>query len=102
MAVAYCPECGNSIGLSARPREGQRLICTECGARLEVISLRPLELDWAYDEPYCNQMEDWEEVRRIETMERRVSVDPISLGLDRRIQAQSGDLAIPSERFWVR
>jgi lysine biosynthesis protein LysW len=71
MAVAYCLECGNSIGLSARPCEGQRLICTACGARLEVISLRPLELDWAYDEP-CWHMEDWEEARRIEIMERGV------------------------------
>jgi len=26
---------------------------------------------------------------------------PILLGLDRQIQAQSGDLAIPSEQFWI-
>ena len=50
MAVAYCLECRNSIDLGARPHEGQRLICSECGARLEVISLKPLELDWVYDE----------------------------------------------------
>jgi hypothetical protein len=31
----------------------------------------------------------------------RDSVDPILLGLDRQIQAQSGDLAIPLEQFWV-
>ncbi len=49
MAVAYCLECRKSIDLGARPCEGQRLICTECGARLEVISLKPLELDWVYD-----------------------------------------------------
>ncbi len=28
------------------------------------------------------------------------SVDPVLLGLDREIQAQSGDLAIPLEQFW--
>jgi hypothetical protein len=31
----------------------------------------------------------------------RLPADLILLGLDRRIQAQSGDLAIPSERFWI-
>jgi len=29
------------------------------------------------------------------------SVDPILLGLDRQIQARTGDLAIPLERFWI-
>ena len=70
MAVAFCLECGNSISLGTRLHEGQRLICTECGARLEVISLRPLELDWVYDEPHRNLWEDWEEDRRIEMVER--------------------------------
>jgi lysine biosynthesis protein LysW len=50
MAVAYCLECRKSIDLGAWPREGQRLICTECGTCLEVISLKPLELDWVYEE----------------------------------------------------
>ncbi len=50
MAVAYCLECRKSIDLGARPHEGQWLICSECGARLEVISLKPLDLDWVYDE----------------------------------------------------
>ena len=27
--------------------------------------------------------------------------NPILLGLDRQIQAQSGDLAIPLEQFWI-
>ncbi len=70
MAVAFCLECGNSINLDTRLHEGQRLICTGCGARLEVISLRPLELDWVYDEPHRNPWEEWEEGRRIEMMER--------------------------------
>jgi len=30
-----------------------------------------------------------------------VSVDPILFGLDRQIQANSGDLAIPSEQIWI-
>ena len=43
-------------------------------------------------------------------MEIPSSVDPILLGLDpfgyaqdeRQIQAKGGDLAIPSEQFWIR
>jgi lysine biosynthesis protein LysW len=60
MAAALCLGCGNRINLGARPLEGQQLICTKCGARLEVISLRPLELDWAYDEPYHDLEEYWQ------------------------------------------
>jgi len=35
------------------------------------------------------------------TVSGKDSVDPILLGLDRQIQAQSGDLAIPLEQFWI-
>ena len=56
MAVGFCPECGRGIQLGARPHEGQKITCSECRAKLEVISVRPLELDWAYDEPI-----EWDE-----------------------------------------
>jgi len=49
MTTAFCPECEHSLNLGAQLYEGQRIICPECGARLEVISLKPLELDWVYD-----------------------------------------------------
>lgn len=60
MAVAFCLECGNTITLGTRLHEGQQLICTECGARLEVINVRPLELDWVYAEPYHDPQEYWQ------------------------------------------
>ncbi len=60
MAVAFCLECGNTIDLGARLYEGQQLICTECGARLEVINVRPLELDWVYAEPCHDPEEYWQ------------------------------------------
>lgn len=60
MATAFCLECGNTIILGARLHEGQRLICTECGARLEVINVVPLELDWVYAEPYHDPEEYWQ------------------------------------------
>jgi lysine biosynthesis protein LysW len=68
MAVAFCPECGQGIQLGAQPHEGQRVACSECGAELEVISVRPLELDWVYDEPVEGEddgdpEEEWEDDR---------------------------------------
>lgn len=59
MAVAFCPECGEGVKLGSQPHEGQRVTCNECGASLEVISLKPLELDWVYDEPVEDSGE-WE------------------------------------------
>ncbi len=60
MTVVFCPECGYGIDLGAWPQEGQRIICTKCRARLEVINLRPLELDWVYDEPHYYPEEGWQ------------------------------------------
>jgi len=51
MAVAYCPECGGSLDLGPRPHESQKVTCAGCGANVEVIGLKPLELDWVYYEP---------------------------------------------------
>jgi len=48
MATAFCPECGAKIVLDAKKLKlGQRIDCPECGTPLEVISLHPLDLDYA-------------------------------------------------------
>ena len=63
LAVADCPDCGERISLGSRPREGQQLTCSECGALLEIISLQPLELDWAFsafEVDWDPNEEDWE------------------------------------------
>lgn len=57
MAVATCAECDEEIEVSDRARIGQRVVCPNCGARLEVVSSNPLELDPAYDE----EEEDWDD-----------------------------------------
>lgn len=56
MAVATCAECDEEIEVSDRARIGQRVECPNCGARLEVVSSNPLELDPSYDEE-----EDWDD-----------------------------------------
>ncbi len=56
MPFAPCPECDEDIRISGTPKLGKVVICPQCGTRLEVVELDPLELDWAFDEP-----EDWED-----------------------------------------
>jgi len=50
MAVAACAECDEEIEVSDRARVGQRVVCPNCGAQLDVVSVNPLELDPAYDD----------------------------------------------------
>jgi lysine biosynthesis protein LysW len=51
MAQAACPECHAEVQFDSAPRLGQRAECAACLAALEVVKLRPLELDWAFEEP---------------------------------------------------
>ena len=44
--VAWCVECDARIYFRARPGLGQRVTCRECGTKLEVVDLDPLELYW--------------------------------------------------------
>ena len=62
MTVSKCPLCGEKVKISAKPWIGQSVDCPACDATLEVISLRPLSLDWPYDdEGYYNTDYDDEE-----------------------------------------
>ena len=63
MNSAYCPDCEGKIVLNPLARVGQKLACPHCQAELEVISVDPLEFDWAYDwswdDEENNDDEDW-------------------------------------------
>ena len=48
MASARCPDCGGPVDLGVRPSMHQLVSCPGCDADLEVISLDPPEVDWAY------------------------------------------------------
>lgn len=58
MVIAFCLDCEHKINLGAHPVEGQKVRCSNCGAELEILSLKPLELDWVYLEP-LGSAEDW-------------------------------------------
>jgi len=55
MEMAWCPNCGNPIALDKGVKLGAHIECPECGTLLEVISLKPPELDYAFEG------EEWEE-----------------------------------------
>lgn len=58
MVKAECPACSAKVELGAKPRLGQRVVCRECDAELEVVWLDPVELDWPYDEDeYDDELE---------------------------------------------
>lgn len=58
MAIATCVECDEEIEISERARLGQKVMCSSCGASLEVVNTGPLELDWAYEDD--DDEEEWE------------------------------------------
>jgi lysine biosynthesis protein LysW len=59
--VGVCPECDAQVSLGANPGLGQRAECPNCRARLTVINLNPLDLDWAFEEPLIRSVQEAEE-----------------------------------------
>jgi lysine biosynthesis protein LysW len=53
--TTWCPDCDATIAFSTRMKLGKSIECPECGVVLEVISLNPLEVDYALED------DDWEE-----------------------------------------
>jgi lysine biosynthesis protein LysW len=50
MNSCTCPLCNAVIELENMPCIGDRLACRGCGDVLKVISVTPLELEWALDD----------------------------------------------------
>ena len=51
-----CPECFAELDLGSGLEEGEIIVCPDCGAELEVLSLQPLTLELAPEVE-----EDWGE-----------------------------------------
>lgn len=45
MPKAVCPECEEQVFVDAECEQGDIVTCDECGSRLEVVGLDPIELD---------------------------------------------------------
>jgi alpha-aminoadipate carrier protein LysW len=50
MPTAICPECDEEVYVDADSEQGDIVSCDECGSRLEVVGLDPLELDLRSEE----------------------------------------------------
>ena len=48
MPKTYCPNCDTDLNIG-NPRLGAFVECKDCGADLEVISVKPLEVDFPLD-----------------------------------------------------
>ena len=45
MPSSICPECHEEVYVDAESEQGTEVTCDECGARLVVVGLDPIELD---------------------------------------------------------
>jgi len=64
MAQTYCPNCDEMIQVN-NPRMGALINCSECGEELEVISVKPFEVDFPLDDDWDDDWdyedEDWDD-----------------------------------------
>lgn len=49
MPTSNCPECEEEVYVDADSEQGDDVTCDECGARLTVVGLDPIELDLKTD-----------------------------------------------------
>lgn len=45
MPTSICPECTEEVFVDAESEQGDTVTCDECGNRLVVVGLDPVELD---------------------------------------------------------
>ncbi len=50
MPTSNCPECSEDVYVDAECEQGDVVSCDECGAKLIVVGLDPIELDLQTDE----------------------------------------------------
>ena len=63
--ITACPDCNSGIRFRKAPHLGQLVTCHNCQTNLEVVRRDPLELDWAFDDPFDeddeDDFDDWED-----------------------------------------
>ncbi len=45
MPTSICPECSEEVFVEAESEQGDDVVCDECGSKLVVVGLDPVELD---------------------------------------------------------
>ena len=59
--MARCPECSAKLSLPEDLARWDRISCDSCNAELEVLSLKPLELEAVYDFEENGVLDDLDE-----------------------------------------
>lgn len=65
--LGICPDCNSEIRFRKAPHLGQLVTCHNCETSLEVVRRDPLELDWAFQDPFedddeeLDDEEDWDD-----------------------------------------
>lgn len=59
MPKAVCPDCGEDVQIDPALKIGERFECPECSVELEVVSLKPLEVDYALYDDWDDEDEEW-------------------------------------------
>jgi alpha-aminoadipate carrier protein LysW len=60
MPTSICPECDEEVYVDAEIEQGDRVTCDECGSRLVIVGLDPIEMD-LYEESEADAVADEEE-----------------------------------------
>ena len=60
-SISACPDCNAEIRFRKTPHLGQIVTCHNCQTNLEVVRRNPLELDWAFQDPFDEDDEDYED-----------------------------------------
>jgi lysine biosynthesis protein LysW len=63
VTLADCPECSVRLRFHKPLNVGQLVVCPECDETLNVVSVRPLELRWADEDPW--DIEDYDNQRTL-------------------------------------
>lgn len=45
MPTSICPECSEEVFVESETEQGDTVSCDECGSRLVIVGLDPIELD---------------------------------------------------------
>ena len=57
MPTSICPECDEDVYVDADSEQGDRVTCDECGSRLVIVGLDPIEMD-LYEESDADEIPD--------------------------------------------
>lgn len=58
MPTANCPECEEDVYVDADSEQSDTVTCDECGAKLVVVGLDPIELDLYEEDDGDNYKDD--------------------------------------------